>query len=58
MRVEFNKEVESWKKTQTELKLEMKNLGGQTKTSDVGLTNRVQEWKREFKSRRQVGRNV
>lgn len=36
----------------------MKNLGGQTKTLDVSLTNRVQEWKREFKSRRQVGRNV
>jgi hypothetical protein len=37
MKVEFNKKIESLKKTQTAIKLEMKNLGCQTKTSEVNL---------------------
>jgi hypothetical protein len=36
-------EMESLKKTQTKVKLEMKNVGTQTKTSEASLTNRVQE---------------
>jgi hypothetical protein len=30
--------IDSLKKTQTEIKLEVKNLGSQTKTSEVSLT--------------------
>lgn len=37
---DLNVEIESPKEMQTEMKLEMKNLQGQTKTSDVGLNNR------------------
>lgn len=43
MKVEFNKETESLKKkTQTEIKLEMNNLGSQTETSKVSFNHRVQ----------------
>lgn len=43
MKVEFYKETESLDKTQTEIKLEIKNLGCQTKWSDVSLTNKLQD---------------
>lgn len=36
-------EVDSLKKIQTEIKLKMKNLGYQIKTSVVSLTNRLQD---------------
>ena len=36
-------EIESLKKTESKLKLEMKNLGSQTKTSDVSFTNRAED---------------
>ena len=36
-------EIELIKKTQTERNLEMKNVGTQTSTSEVSLTNRNQE---------------
>ena len=35
MTIMFKNEIESLKKLQTEVKLEMINLGGQTKTSPV-----------------------
>lgn len=41
MKREFNKEINSLKKTQTEIKLEMKNSGCQTKPSEVSRTNRL-----------------
>ena len=39
-KIEFNKEIESLKKTQTGIKLEMKNS---TSSSEVGLTNRSKD---------------
>jgi hypothetical protein len=39
--------IESLKKTQTEGKLEMKNLGTQTRTAEASLTNRIQRWNGE-----------
>lgn len=36
-------EIELLKKTQSEIKLEMKNLGSQTKVSDVSFTNRAED---------------
>lgn len=48
MKVEFNKETESLKKTKTEIKLEMNNLGSQTENSKVSLTHReYKTWKKE-----------
>lgn len=40
MKVEFN--IEPLKKTPTEIKLKIENLGGQRETSEVSLTNRLQ----------------
>lgn len=37
MKVEFNKKIEFLKKTQTEIKLKMKNSGSQTKGSEIRL---------------------
>ena len=36
-------EIESLKKIQHEIKLEMKNLGSQTKVSNVSFTNRAED---------------
>lgn len=36
-------ETEPLKKTQTEIKLEMKNLACQTRSSEVSLTNRLKD---------------
>lgn len=44
---EVKVEMESLKKTQTEGKLEMKNLGTQTRTAEASLTNRIQRWNGE-----------
>ena len=41
MKGEFNKEINSLKKTQTEIKPEMKNSGCQTKPKEVRRTNRL-----------------
>ena len=39
--------IKSLKKAQTEVKLELKNLGSQTKALEVSLTNRTQKNGRE-----------
>lgn len=43
MKVRFNKEIESPKKTQDEIKREVKNSGWQTKTSYESLNNRLKD---------------
>lgn len=42
MKVEFNKEIELPRKTQTEIKLERKNLDFQTNASEISFTNQSQ----------------
>jgi hypothetical protein len=39
--------IEPTKKPQMEVNLEMENLGKRTGTRDTGVTNTIQEWKRE-----------
>lgn len=43
-----NKEIDSGKKMQSEINLEMKYSGYQIKTSEVSLTSRLKTRKREF----------
>jgi hypothetical protein len=42
---DMNVEIESLKETQIEINLKMKNLGSQTKTSELSSTDRIQETK-------------
>lgn len=57
IKVELNKETDSWRKSQTEIKLEMKNLGCQTKTSDVTSPANYKKGRENFRSWNQIGRN-
>ena len=41
----LKREIEAIKKTQIETILEMENLGKRTGTTDVSITNRIQEMK-------------
>jgi hypothetical protein len=45
MKIELNKETESWKKIQTETKLKMKNSESQTKSLEKSLINRLDQEK-------------
>ena len=38
-------EIETLKKIQTDIKLEMKTLGGQAKTSEISLTIKYKTWR-------------
>lgn len=51
IKVEFNKDVKSLKKTQTEIKVEIEYLGYQIKSSEVSLTNRLQGMKERLSGR-------
>lgn len=44
---EVEAEMEQWKKTQTEIRLEMKNLEIRTKTSEVSLSTECKRWRKE-----------
>lgn len=48
MRVEFNRETGLLKETETEIKLEMKNLGCYRKTEVVILSNRLKDMKEKI----------
>lgn len=45
MKIELNKETESWKKIQTETKLKVKNSESQTKSLEKSLINRLDQEK-------------
>ena len=40
---ELKTEMEAWKKTQTEDRLDMENLGQQAETTETSIINRIQE---------------
>lgn len=56
LEIEFNKEIESLKKTQSEIKVEMETSRCQTKTSEViltsevSLTNSLKDGRKDFSS--------
>lgn len=43
MKIEFNEEIESLKKNQNEIKLEMKNSRSQAKSTEENVANIVKE---------------
>lgn len=57
MKIKFHKVVEFWKKSQTAIKVEMKNSERQIKSSTVTLSNRGIQLKRECKVLKESEKN-